>query len=269
MRLANAPIACLAIALGLTTTAHAQKKVPNGVPILLLSGGQREHHGYREQAFYLARELEDTGRFRVTLAEDASILESPALGKFAAIVAHVDRRDPEFRYTPAQQSALLAYVKAGHGYVSIHGADNAAADWPDEWRTMLGATFSHNTKEGTWPDSKTAKGTFSIKIVDPNHPIAKGLADFTIADELYYKLQILPDVRPIATTEHAGGTWPVAWARTYGDGRVFHTPLGHVDFKAGSPDPLRTPDLLKLVIQGTDWAVEGVKLNPSQAAASR
>ena len=32
-----------------------------------LSGGQRQHHGYRNQAFYLAELLENTGRFEIYL----------------------------------------------------------------------------------------------------------------------------------------------------------------------------------------------------------
>ena len=43
--------------------ALAQKKAPDGVKVLLLSGGARQHHGYRDQAIVLARGLEDTGRY--------------------------------------------------------------------------------------------------------------------------------------------------------------------------------------------------------------
>ena len=56
----------------------AQKKAPSGAKVLLLTGGQRQHHGYRDQALYLAEALEDTGRYEVTIGEDAAILETPA-----------------------------------------------------------------------------------------------------------------------------------------------------------------------------------------------
>src|SRR6478609_1113600 len=99
----------------LAAPAEAQRKAPGGAKVLILSGGQRQHHGYRDQAFYLAEALENTGRFEVTLREDASILETPAIGKYGLIVANADRRDPEFKYTKAQQQALLDYVRSGHG----------------------------------------------------------------------------------------------------------------------------------------------------------
>ena len=40
-------------------------------------------------------------------------------------------------------------------------------------------------------------------------------------------MQMMPDVQPLATVEHQGVAWPVAWTRTFGKGRVFHTNLGH------------------------------------------
>lgn len=248
--------------LGAAGPAWAQKKAPNGTKVLLLSGGQRQHHGYRDQAFYLASTLEDTGRYQVTIVEDASILDSPALQKYDVVVASADRRDDEFKLTRAQQEALLAFVRAGHGYVSIHGADNAAKDWLPAWREMLGGIFSHDTSGGR-PDGKVRKGTYTIKITDTSHPITQGLSEFELKDELYYHIQMEPGVQPLAVTEYAGETWPVAWTRTFGAGRVFHTPLGHRDFGPGKDDPLRNPNLTKLVIQGVDWVSEGARKHAS------
>ncbi len=233
----------------LCSDALAQKKNPAGTKVLLLSGGQREHHGYRDQAFALARTLEDTGNYRVTIVEDAGVLETSSLKKYDLIILMADRRDDEFKFTIPQQHALLGFVKAGHGFVSIHGADNAAKDWLPEWRDMLGGVFTHVGL----PDGKVKKGAYTVKIADTSNPIARGLSDFPLKDELYYHMQIKPDVRPIATVDHEGEAWPVAWTRTYGSGRVFHTPLGHRDFGPDKVDPLRDPNLAKLLIQGIDW----------------
>ena len=95
------------------TSAVAQKKAPKGAKVLLLTGGQRQHHGYRDQALYLSNALEDTGRYEVTINEDAAILETPAMAKYDLIIVNADRRDPEFKFTESQQEALLDWVKAG------------------------------------------------------------------------------------------------------------------------------------------------------------
>lgn len=242
----------LAFALAGAEPALAQKKAPDGAKILLLSGGQRQHHGYREQALYLSQALEDTGRAEVTICEDAAILETPALKKYGVLMVTADRRDPEFKFTPAQQQALLTFVMEGGGYVSIHGGDNAAPDWLPEWREMLGGVFSHVGL----PDSKTRKGEYRVEIANRDHPIARGVGDFDIKDELYYHLQMKTPVEPLAVIKLDGETWPVAWAKTYGKGRVFHTVFGHRDFGPDKHDPLRTPDFSRLVVQGTLWTSE-------------
>ncbi len=230
--------------------AEAQKKVPDGAKVLILSGGQRNHHGYREQALYLAGALEDTGHYQATIVEDAAILETPAMGKYDVLIVTADRREPEHKFTQAQQRALLDYVKAGHGYVSIHGADNAPADWVPEWKQMLGGIYSHVGL----PDGKAIMGHYKIKIADKANPVASGLDDFEIDDELYSNMQMLPDVKPLATLDYKGVTWPVAWTWKYGQGNVFHTSLGHKRYEKGSYDPLTNYSLLKLIIQGVDYA---------------
>jgi type 1 glutamine amidotransferase len=242
--------AALALVIHAPSPASAQKKVPDGTKVLILSGGQRNHHGYRDQALYLASALEDTGHYQVTLCEDASILETPAMTKYDVLIVNADRREPEHKFTLGQQKALLDYVKQGHGYVSIHGADNAPPDWVPEWKQMLGGIYSHVGK----PDGKAIMGKYTIKIVDKSSPVTAGLDDFELNDELYSNMQMLPEVKPLATIEFNGTTWPVAWTWTYGKGKVFHTSLGHKGFRPGQYDPLSNPNLLKLIIQGIDYA---------------
>jgi hypothetical protein len=237
----------------LAQPAVAQKKVPNGAKVFLLSGGQRQHHGYREQALYLSGALENTGRFQVTIGEDAAILETPAIGKYDVLIVAADRRDDEFKLTVNQQEAVFEFVRSGHGYVSIHGADNAPKDWLPPWKEMLGGIYSHVGL----PDGKAIKGTYTVKIADTTSPVTQGLTDFVIKDELYTNMQMQPDVQPLATIEHQGVVWPVAWTHTFGKGRVFHTSLGHRDFGPDKDDPLRDPNLSRLIIQGIDWVAAG------------
>jgi type 1 glutamine amidotransferase len=227
----------------------AQKKVPDGAKVFLLSGGQRQHHGYREQALYLAGALENTGRFQVTIGEDAAILETPAIRKYDLMIVNADRRDDEFKFTTAQQAAIFEFVRSGHGYVSIHGADNAPKDWLPAWKEMLGGIYSHVGL----PDGRAIKGTYLVKIVDTASPVTRGLKDFTLKDELYTNMQMQPGVQILATIEYQGRLWPVAWVNIFGKGRVFHTSLGHRDFGPDKDDPLRDLSLSRLVIQGVDW----------------
>lgn len=258
MRTRSLTRACLFLLIGGLSAIPARAQLSNrdAMPVLILSGGQRQHHGYREQSLYLSRTLENTGRYRTYIVEDASILDSPALQKYQIVIMMADRRDPDSKLTEAQQKALFAFVHSGRGYVSIHGGDNAPPDWLPEWKDMLGGIYSHTGL----PNGRAIMGTYTVKIADTAHPITQGLSDFEIKDELYSNIQMKDDVKPLATIDYQGTTWPVAWTYQYGKGYVFHTALCHHGYKnPDSADPLRNPNLTKLVVQGIDWVASELK----------
>ena len=238
------------------STALAQKSNKNAAKVLLMCGGQRQHHGYRDQAVFLSKLLENTGRIEVTICEDAALLETPALAKYDLLMITADRRDPEFKLTGAQQQAIFDFVRGGKGYVCIHGADNMPTDLTDEqttnWKELMGGIYSHKGQ----PDGRAIVGDYTVHIADTAHPITQGLADFKLHDELYSNMQMLPKVKPLATIDYKGATWPVAWTSTFGKGKVFHTSLGHRGWKeTDEKDPLRDSNVSKLVVQGTEWVL--------------
>ncbi len=234
----------------LPAPALAQRKVPDGAKVFILSGGQREHHGYREQTQYLQRVLEETGKFRVTIGEDAALLETPALAKYDVLVVNADRRDDEHRLTESQQQAMLDFVSGGKALASIHGFCCAADDWKPAMRDLLGGVLSHKGE----PDTKVRIGHYTVRVAQPDHPIARGIQDFEHDDELYYHLQTRGTLDTIATVEHEGEDWPIAWVRNYGKGRVFVTSFGHAAWKPGSKDPQENPPFRRMIVQGIEWA---------------
>jgi type 1 glutamine amidotransferase len=236
-------------ALLLTPAAPAQQSVPKGAKVLLLSGGQRNHHGYRRQAQLLQKTLEDTKQFQVTICEDAAILETPALHKYDVIVATADRRDPEFRLTEPQQRALLKFVQDGKGFFSLHGFCCADRDWVPEMRELLGGVLAHF---GT-PNTKVQFGRFLLKITEPGHPVVRGVADFEHQDELYYYLQTQGELKPLVVAVYEGKEWPVLWTRTFGKGKVCVSVFGHCGVQPNAKDPLEHEPFRRLVLQGIAW----------------
>ena len=109
---------------------------------------------------HLTEALENTGRYEVTVTEEAAVLDTPALARYDVVVAIADRRSPEDKLTKGQQLALVEFVRSGKGYVSIHGGDNAPADWEAEFKQMLGGVFSKTTSTRSlvldWPLGKPA-----------------------------------------------------------------------------------------------------------------
>ena len=242
-------LATLIAVLFSAAAATAQHKVPDGAKVLLLSGGQRDHHAYRRQTSLLQKLLEDTKQFEVTICEDAALLETPALHKYDVIVAMADRRDPEYRLTEAQQRALLKFVHDGKGFFSLHAFCCADQTWVPEMRELLGGVLAHF---GT-PDTKVTSGKFPMKITDPDHPITKGVSDFEHEDELYYHLQTQGEIKPLAVAVFEGQDWPVLWTRHYGQGRVCVSVFGHCGVKPNDKDPLEIAPFQRLVLQGIAW----------------
>ncbi|MFH5801415.1 ThuA domain-containing protein [Haladaptatus sp. CMAA 1911] len=154
--------------------------------------------------------------------------------------------------TENQLDGLLSFVKEGNGYVGVHCASdltNVASDDPDELldsreqpvpelRELLGGHFI------THPE----QAEFAVRITDHDHPITADVEDFVTFDEPY-QVEYDDDVRVIATMDHPDlEAYPVAWVKTYGEGRVFYLSLGHTDDVFDS-DPFET-----ILSNGIEWA---------------
>jgi type 1 glutamine amidotransferase len=140
---------------------------------------------------------------------------------------------------------LLNFVKGGKGFVVTHLSSASFKEWP-EFRALCGRVWVMGTS-GHGP-----RGVFKTVVVDTSHPITKGVADFSQDDELYAKLQ---GDAPIHVLVQAASDWskqvePLAFTLDYGKGRVFHHTFGH-DARA-----IDTPEVQKLIVQGTAWAVD-------------
>ncbi|HLN29323.1 MAG TPA: ThuA domain-containing protein [Gemmataceae bacterium] len=232
-----------------TPSAPAQQKVPAGAKVLLLSGGQRDHHAYRRQAQRLQKILEDSRQFEVTICEDAAILLTPSLRKYDMLLVTADRRDPEFRLTEEQQRAMLNFVEEGKGLFSFHAFCCADKTWLPQMRELIGGVLSH---VGT-PDTKVRIGKYPVKIVDQDHPITRGLSDFEHEDELYYHLQTQGELKPLVVAVYEGKDWPILWTRSYGRGKVCVSVFGHCGVQPNAKDPLDQAPFRDLVLRGMAW----------------
>ena len=185
------------------------------------------------------------------------------------------------------RESFTQYVRNGGGLVVVHAADNAFPEWP-EFNEMiaLGGWGGRNEKSGPmarWRDGKivfdTAPGAggthgaqheFLVETRDPEHPILKGLpAQWRHAsDELYSKLRGPAKNLTVLATAFAapdkGGTGenePVLMTIGYGQGRVFHTVLGH------GPQAMSGFGFQVTLARGSEWAATGKVTLPAPAAS--
>jgi type 1 glutamine amidotransferase len=241
------PLSILAL-LGLLTVAvgatAAAAETPAKIQVLLITGDDVAVHPWREIAD-ATRDALPAGKFDVKVSEDLSPLESASeLARYDVIVlTRFNRAAPLGEQGKAN---LLAFVKGGKGFFVQHLASASFPKWP-EFGKLCGRYWVMG-KSGHGPRS-----TFESKIVDPEHPITRGMKPFQTDDELYAKLQ---GAGPIRVLVQADSPWskktePLVFTLDYGKGRVVHNAFGH-DRKA-----ILTPPVAKLIARGAEWAATG------------
>ena len=186
----------------------------------------------------------------------------------------------------AVKSDFVQYVRDGGGLVVAHAADNSFGDWP-EYNEMigLGGWGGRNEKSGPmvrWKDGQFTRdetpgagGThgnqheFIVEARDTEHPIMKGLpAKWKhTTDELYSKLRgPAKNMQILATAYHdpaqrgTGENEPILMVISYGQGRVFHTTLGHSTVSMSGLGFQVTLD------RGAEWAATGKVTLPAPKA---
>jgi type 1 glutamine amidotransferase len=159
----------------------------------------------------------------------------------------------EIQLDSRQRAELLSFVKDdGKGFVAGHTATTAFASWP-EFGELLGARYDGHP----W---NTAYGTVINE--DPSFPATKPLpAAFNITEEFYQasefsrdKIRVLlrldvSKMPPNPELHRTDGDFPLAWAKTYGKGRVFYAAFGHA---AGAWD---NPDIYRMYFEALKWSL--------------
>jgi len=120
------------------------------------------------------------------------------------------------------RTALKAHVMEGGGLLGLHTASICFDDWP-EWQGLLGGKWVWGTS------SHPPIGRVDVHFDDGNSVLTRGLGDFSIQDEVYHHLALVPGVTPliIANTAEGEGPQTVGWAHEAGQGRVVYDGLGH------------------------------------------
>jgi type 1 glutamine amidotransferase len=204
--------------------------------VLLVTGQDYPGHHWRETAPVLKALLEKDTRLQVNLIEDPHLLDSQALRTYDVVLLHFMNWEQPSPGVAARAN-LRQLIAGGKGLMLAHFACGAWQDWPG-FRTLAGRSYDPKLRP------HDPKGPFRVEIADPNHPITAGLAGFETDDELYTCLAGDRPIQVVAKSRSKvdGLDYPMAFVLNYGQGRVFHTVLGH-DVKAftngGVPELLR------------------------------
>jgi type 1 glutamine amidotransferase len=188
--------------------------------------------GYRHDVIPLSRAIltqlvSNSGVFEVTATEDTSEFSAENLQRYAAVMFYTTGELP---MSGAQKTALLNFVRSGRGFVGVHSATDTFYTWPD-YLDLIGGYFNGHP----WHQAVT------IEVADPGDPLVAFLGNslqvedeiYQISDFDYRGSRVLLRLDPNSVDLGKAGVhqrfygWPLAWKRSYGQGRVFYTALGH------------------------------------------
>jgi len=239
---------CVIVAAFLASTpGWAESSATGGtgkIRVLLTYGG----HGFEEKPFFqMFDKMEGVEYKAIKLPDQADMLNPKTAEEFDVLVMY----DMVPGISPQQQEAFVALLKRGIGVVSLHHNMGAHRKW-DEFRKIIGGKFiledcvidGQEYKKSGWAHGQD----FKVMIADPDHPITRGLKDFTIHDETYKDYYTAPNAHVILKTDCPTNDPEIGWVTHYGNSRVFYLMLGHDSLAWTNPN---YPVILK---RGIEWA---------------
>jgi type 1 glutamine amidotransferase len=252
----------------------------------LIVDGQNNHN-WKATTPLLEKHLQNSGLFTVDVATsppkggDMSTFK-PDFAAYRVVVSNYNGEN----WSPATQAALVDFVRSGGGLVIVHAANNAFSNWQEYNRMIgLGGWGGRSEKSGPYlrfrdgqivRDTTPGRGgshgkqhAFQVVVRDAEHPVTAGLpkAWMHAPDELYDRLRGPAETIDVLATAYSdpamGGTGehePMLFTVGYGQGRVFHTTLGH------SPEAMKSVDFIVTYQRGAQWAAAGKVIETSVPA---
>ena len=169
------------------------------------------------------------GRWRPVLANDKTMItEQKDLVSVPPLPMKIGV-GPVAWMTSEQGKAIRQWVLEGGSFFAYHNSSHVSLTNKD-YRDVEGAVYTGHP----------VIRPFKVKIVNPDHPITKGVRDFVVTDEQHYmtydkdaKYVLARSVNEdgLDYTDMAGrrsNTAEAAWAYDYGKGRVCFLAPGHM-----------------------------------------
>ena len=105
--------------------------------------------------------------------------------------------------TPEQQERVNAFIRRGGGLVVVHTAIVSKQEaW---WKSVTGGTWVE--RKTKWREGPADLYFIENQYVSDPHPLTRGVSNFSLDDEIYYDLDLAPDIRVLASafTPHMPG----------------------------------------------------------------
>ncbi|MCS7017096.1 MAG: ThuA domain-containing protein [Gemmatales bacterium] len=249
-----------------TAESHELVKPPKALRVLIITGDHG--HAWRETTPFLKDLLTKAGHQVDVTETPRKDLTAENLAKYDVLVLNYRntpkgaKENPESVWSEENKQAFAQAVRNGKGLVVYHHASAAFvgdSDWDREFEKIIAGGWRRQGYHG--------KMHVFVVTVRKEHPITRGIKEFTHGrDELYQNSVIPPGVEILATAysdknkdpKNTGLHEPMIWVGHYGKGRVYHNVLGH-DVEAMKS----SRQFQILFIRGVEWAATGEAYYPA------
>lgn len=188
--------------------------------------------------------------WRAVASEDSAVFTPESLAQFDVIVFASATGD---LLSADQRKAFEAWLRAGHGFVALHGAGDGSH--PDWYSRMIG-TGAYTGHPGGADQFQTG----DLILLDRSHPATRHLPRRWRWTEEYYAYASPPraDAHILARLDETGMRFEpkqvmgdkhaLIWWRCEGRGRIFYSALGH------RPETWRDPAHVRMLNGALAWA---------------
>lgn len=263
-----------------TSSKDSDSNIKNArIKALIVNGQMNASHNDKETTPVIEKILEVSGVFNAEIAttpakgSDMSTFK-PQFSDYDVVVIDYDGDE----WSEETKASFVDYVQKGGGVVIVHSADNAFPNWA-AYNEMIGIGGWNGRNEKAGPYVYWEKGEIVrndtigsaghhgeqvpvlVETRDLEHPIMKGLPTswMHVPDELYGNLRgpglnmdILATAFSDTKTGGTGKNEPVLMTIRYGEGRIFHTVLGH-----GPERQMQCAGFIVTLQRGAEWAATG------------
>lgn len=225
---------------------------------------------------------EESGAFEAVLTDDIGVFEPDRLAAFDAVFFNNANNElflpPDFDELSAEdqkaakerdaalKESLVEFIKSGKGVVVLHAGLAIFRKW-DEWGGIIGGRFDNH------PWNKEVV----LRVEEPDHPLLRAFDadEFVVKDEIYQvkgpysrdthrvllSLDLEKSGKPnVADLHRDDEDFALAWAKSYGEGRVFYCGLGHYH------ELFWDPTVLTFLLDGTQFALGDLQADITPSA---
>jgi type 1 glutamine amidotransferase len=211
---------------------------------LVLIGDEPHEPGHIEEGL---RPVFEATNVVPHFAVDVRTLTADNLAKVRLLVILRDglqrpRTGPKSEYvwmTPEQEQAVVDFVDRGGGVLCLHNALGLYPAGGPYLKLMGGRYIGHGPLE-----------RFRVEVTDRDHPVTRGVRDFSVADEQHTPVPDKGKVHLLLQNRSdEGKTAPAGWTVESGRGRVCHLANGH------TREALLHPMFQLLMRNGVQWCL--------------